>query len=215
MNISERASPGAGLVMVTMARGPRKKAAELALRQGNPGRRSRSGLEAAAGIGSAKLASTSDFPAPPDLDPAAVPYWHQSVAWLTSQNMLKGVEPHALARYCEYYAMWRSARAAMADRRTSTGIRPTYETKTQHGTMRRVRPEWKIMMDCERELKQLGDRFGFTPAARASLFTRLAETRDTKPLDSARRGSADAVKPDGPIGAALAARTDPPPSTKH
>lgn len=197
-----------------MARGPRKKPAELALRQGNPGRRSRKGLEAAAAIASGSTSDHADFPPPPDLDEAAIPFWRQSVAWLTSQNMLKGVEPHALARYCEYYAMWRNARSAMSDRRARSGIRATYETKTQHGTMRRVRPEWKIMMDCERELKQLGDRFGFTPAARASLFQRLAEARDTgKPLDGRRQAPA---KSDGPIGAALSARPPAPPAdTKH
>jgi len=184
-------------------RGPRRKPAEIEAKQGNPGKRAKRVVEAA--LAAEKAASGASV-APPvaeevivppaDLDPLAAPFWREASRWLMLTGRLKGVESYSLARYCEYYAVWRAARESLRDKRTRSGIRTTYTTKSAHGTMQRQRPEWRTMLDCEREMRQLGDRFGLTPAARASLLSRLAEVRDPdgpKPNGTEATGAAAAV----------------------
>lgn len=167
-----------------MARGPRRKPADIEKKQGNPGRRSKKARAAIAAIADEAPADISQPPA--DLDEIARPYWASAAAYLSDRGLLKGVEPDTLARYCEYYAMWRAMRSELRDGRRKSGLRLIYETNTKHGTMQRLRPQFRAMMECERELRNISDRFGLTPSTRAALMTRLAEARDPKSPPMAR-----------------------------
>lgn len=182
-------------------RGPKKKPAEIAAKQGNPGKQKRhrpafgSGralLDASARATTAPSAPETDPPAitpPADLDPLALPLWTEAVRWLSAVDMLKQTDLGALARYCEYYVLWRAARTALSDTRAKSGLRITYTTRSKHGNMERLRPQWRAMMDCEQQLRQLEDRFGLSPSMRTQLAVRMASASDpTKPAMSRRLG---------------------------
>lgn len=213
-----------------MARGPQRKPAEIEAKLGHPRKQQRKVRKLPAGydapssetapqssLSGSSTATTSPpdalTTAPADISPLAVPHWDHLAATLVARQVLRRTDVDALARYCEYSALWRAIRTALSDTRAASGLRVTYTTRSKHGSMTRLRPEWKALLDVERELRLLGDRFGLTPTTRAALFARIADSRDPeKPPQAPGLGSV-AAPSDVPAAAPDGAQLPPRPAS--
>ncbi len=164
-----------------MPRGRRRKPAELDIHLGNPSKRNRKALEAAAATGAASgdAASVSpDIPPPPiDLSSRGLAIWAALYDYLNLRNQIKSGDAYALSRLCELHDQ-RSDLLARC--RTRSGkFQPVYKTKTTTGaTKYATRPEWIEARALLSAIVALEREFGLTPSARASVIGKLAEARD-------------------------------------
>jgi hypothetical protein len=71
----------------------------------------------------------------------------------------------AYGRWASYVHMWITMRAKLAS--------PIYTSKSKHGSLRRKRPEFSVMLDLERAVKNLEDRLGLNPVTRQSIINGL------------------------------------------
>lgn len=193
-----------------MRPGPKRKPAEKALRQGNPGKRKRKDLEAAAAP--APAATVPTIAPPPGLLPGIAAVWRTYTQTPIGQLVVKAGDVFALERLCTYWYEWRELSKALQDSRTRTGLRLTEKVKRErYGTVSKVRPEALLRTQIEKDIRALEAKFGADPSSRAAVMQHLAEARDaTKPAMSGAPGSAprDDTTPDGvppppssPIGA--------------
>lgn len=148
----------------------------MQLKKGNPGHRSRAGLEAAAADLSSSTTAHHAMPTPPlTLTERELEIWRRLVDLLTARMTLKSSDHMTLARYCRYAAMWSHSSEDLADRRTKSGMRLTYKTPAGREY---VRPGYRVMIDAEAKLLAIEREFGLTPSSRASVVARLADVRD-------------------------------------
>ncbi len=173
-------------------RGPARRSAEMELRRGNPGKRSRRKLEAAA-------APTTDPQAiaPPEyLSEAVKKIWQTYINSSVGQSILKAGDLPALERMCTYLHEWRVCTFALHDHRTPTGLRMFTREKRTYGTVTKIRPEFTTRQGLEDKIRALEAKFGATPSDRARVMHGLADIRDpVKPPLSAPPGSQSATGP--------------------
>lgn len=191
-----------------MTRGRRKKPAELAAKQGNPGRRSSRALAAAlAGTVPTALPSDSAPPPPRGISEAAAEIWREYAPDLIDRGVYKASDRGALKRLCQYQADWDALNEALMDGRCKGGMKLTEtHNRDYYGKVTKVRAEAAKRDDLERRIRDLETHFGMTPSSRASILSRLAEVRDPRaPLANrpAPGSSTDApgqAPPASPVG---------------
>lgn len=106
----------------------------------------------------------------------------------------------AFARYCDHVARWIDLRKSVEKKGE------TYETRSKHGRMLRINPQFQAMLMLEEKIGKLEDRFGLTPAQREALQARMNDPPAARKLptalpDPAAPGSgASAPIPSTPLG---------------
>ncbi|MEQ8251566.1 MAG: phage terminase small subunit P27 family [Oceanibaculum nanhaiense] len=141
-------------------RGRKPQSAEMREAKGNPGRRSHARTPDT--LAPAKLT------APKELTKAAKEIWDRTAAPLARINFLRETDRAAFARYCHHLAEW----WVLTRQLRKDGL--TYVTTSNHGTMKRLNPDFVARQRIEDRLETLEDRFGLTPAARQQILQRLA-----------------------------------------
>lgn len=175
--------------------------AEKAIKLGNPGKRPRKSLAAAARPDQPAPPEINAPPCPLTLGPAGRLIWAALFDYLDRRQQLKYGDHHALARLCKMYEEQDLLYAACRNRRGA--FSPTYRTKTTTGATKIVvRPEYRLANEMKPAILALEREFGLTPSSRAAVVQKLAEARDperpqTTPGAAARRPDA-AAQPDAP-----------------
>jgi P27 family predicted phage terminase small subunit len=129
--------------------------------RGNPGRRP---IAATAASGPAD----SGAGAPDWLAAEAREIWARLAPDLRQNNLIKALDELTFARYCENFALWLQARAALA---AGTLVKTT---TSEHVTMERLDKNLQAMLLLEKRLVDLEDRFGLNPGARQRIFAQRA-----------------------------------------
>lgn len=123
--------------------------------------------------------------------------WRRLAPMLQKLRLLHEIDGTAFANYCLLYAEWRKAADAITRRGTS------YKTVTKHGTMERLRPEFRVMTECTRLMQRMLSEFGLTPSARARIGTAIASGQMKLPLsptESETKPKDPRPYVDGPVG---------------
>lgn len=195
-----------------MTRGRLKKPAELAAKQGNPGRRSTRSLSAALAGTVAPAAQSDAAPPPPrGISEAAAEIWREYAPDLIARGVYKASDRGALKRLCQYQADWDALNEALMDGRCKGGMKLT-EThdREYYGKVTKVRAEAIKRDDLERRIRDLETHFGMTPSSRASVLSRLAEVRDpraplaSRPASAASNDAPTQTPPASPVGLLMA-----------
>ncbi len=122
-----------------------------------------------------------DRPDRPDwVADAARECWEYIVPYLEAMRVLSKADRNALARYCEYYALWLLARERV---RVHGMTDPVYD-KEGNPIGEQESAAFKAMLKLNDMLCRLEACFGLTPSARSRLTVSPAETK--KP-DGGRR----------------------------
>ena len=104
------------------------------------------------------------LPPPPTLSVKASEVWRRVMPQLTGAGVLADVDVSVLEQFCTSWVHWQ---AAVADVEAN-GV--TMEQVTREGFPRKVaNPAVSIEIALSVELRQLGDRLGLSPSARARL----------------------------------------------
>lgn len=160
-------------------RGPKPKPAEVAEKQGNPGRRpivkprERSATPVIAGQ------------APDWLDEMGLHVWQTYMPRLKGMGYVKDTDMAAFARLCDHTSRWLRLRTKVNERGES------YTTESRHGKMERMNPDFVAMLRIEGQMTALEDRFGLTPSARQQILARITEPADI-PLNISGDGEGQA-----------------------
>jgi P27 family predicted phage terminase small subunit len=101
--------------------------------------------------------------APEWLDEAGRAVWQITAPELRRFGLLTAAEEPALARYCDHMARWLKLREKV------NLVGETYETESKHGKLQRINPDLNAMMQIERSIENLEDRFALTPLMRFKL----------------------------------------------
>lgn len=188
-----------------MSRGPKRQPAEVALRKGNPGKRKRTALEAAAGGAEPLRDAQPSIPNPPSqLTKRGRHHWREVVAHLVARMQLRDGDLRALARYCNYLSDIEACRSALMTKGGEPRL--TYRTTSTSGaTIFKPRPELQIMKELETKVISIEREYGLTPSSRATVSTKLLEASSSgKPVPAARAAPAPqdtaspSAKPDIP-----------------
>ncbi len=89
--------------------------------------------------------------------------WQRVCGILTTAKILTEGDLDAVGRYCVLLWMSREATANLE----ATG--PVIEYETRHGKTVKPNPSARVVLDCARELRALGERLGFDPVSRQRL----------------------------------------------
>lgn len=177
--------------------GPKRKPAEKEHRLGNPSKRKRAAIDAAAAP-----SATPELLPPAHLSDGVREVWNAYITTPIGQTIVKAGDLPALERLCTYTWEWRIMTAALQDKRCTSGLRLTHTSKRErYGTVTKIRPEFHLRAQLEDKIRQLEASFGANPSARAKVMHDLAETRDkTRPQI-----------PSPPQSPTVAAKSAPPP----
>lgn len=182
-----------------MARtGSGRKSKPRALKElaGNPGKRSlgrdldappQEELEAAKSLATATLAP------PTWLNKTAAKEWKRLAPILQRLRLLGQVDASALAQYCMWWGVWSAAAQAV------NRIGSTYKTKSKHGSIDRVRPQFAVLEKAQRMMNRLSTEFGLTPAARSSLGRALVDPANQPELGLPTPAGADRPRDPRPL----------------
>jgi len=99
---------------------------------------------------------------PPELGPLARQEWDRIVGELTSLGVLSSFDRGPLAAYCNAYALWIEAIAAV--QKFGAMIKSPNGYPTQSPYLATVNRQAEIMM-------RIASEFGFTPASRSRIFS--------------------------------------------
>lgn len=143
-----------------MRRGRRPKPDALKIAQGNPGKRP---------IATSPAPSTADqahrIEPPPELKHrGALNVWARLQWRLASLNFIQATDADALARYCEYLALWYDLAQKINVNRL------VVKTKSAQVEMDRLDRKFQAMLLLDKRLESLEDRFGLNPQARHQLL---------------------------------------------
>lgn len=119
-----------------------------------------------------------------ELDPVASAKWDEMVEHLAALGVLSFVDKHILTRYCVLYSQWAKCQEIL---RTREG--PTFQVfKDGQVIDVRVYPEVNIAAHLFDHLLKIEDRFGLSPASRASLRTKavMNSVREVPVKDKSR-----------------------------
>lgn len=113
---------------------------------------------------------------PPDhLSDRGKEVWRRIAPGLIAANILRDTDVEVFSLFVEALGeFWTAAETCRVE-----GM--TYETVSNHGTMKRVHPAYVIMDRSRREATRLALQFGLTPAARVQLFAHLARKSGLSP----------------------------------
>lgn len=115
------------------------------------------------------IADVSIIAAPAWLSDEGLTHWGVLAASLNKLGLLDQLDVTTLASYCEAVARYQKMSLYLAEH----GM--TYVTKSKHGELTRLRPEYKVMNDAFKEMRSLLGEFGFSPSSR----TRVAQSART------------------------------------
>lgn len=133
-------------------RGRKPKPTALKVLAGNPGKRP---------LNRAEPKPTLAMPeCPEELSPAAKTEWARMVQELAPLKMLTALDRAALAAYCEAYALWLEAIAAI--RKYGTMVKSPSGYPMQSPYVAIANRQAEIMM-------RIAGEFGFTPASRSRI----------------------------------------------
>jgi len=138
-------------------RGRRPDPAAVRVAKGNPGRRP---IVQAPDEASAR--------APEWLNDAAREIWARLAPDLARMNLLKRPDELTFGRYCENFALWLKARAALGQGDL------VVETVSEHVTMDRLNKNLHAMLLLEKALINVEDRFGMNPSNRQRIYAQRA-----------------------------------------
>lgn len=167
-----------------MKPGRKKKPAAKAKAQGNPGHRK---------IKTTTPAQPSDPSIPEWLDAVGRQVWSLYMPKLALLGYVRDTDLLAFARYCDHSARWLRVRALVEMNGEA------YETRSKHGKMLRLNPNFQAMLRIEDQLTKLEDRFGLAPASRESILSRLNEPTQP-PILVKDRGTQATGMPSSPVG---------------
>lgn len=103
---------------------------------------------------------TDGPPMPEHLPTECAPDWTRICGLLTAAGILTDADLDAVARIVFLLDMERRARKDLS----KDG--PTVKLQTKHGEVHKPHPSFKVLMETGRELRALGERFGFDPYSR-------------------------------------------------
>lgn len=139
-----------------MTKGRKPKPARLKVIDGNPGGK--------AAVAAQDLKAPIEQPQPPNwLSKDVRAIWDEILPELERLGVTARVDVYTIATYCTI--MDRKIKAQMFI--DEHGL--TYITKGPAGTMERIRPQVKMMEDCEKQLRAYAAEFGMTPSSRTRL----------------------------------------------
>lgn len=142
--------------------------------QGNPGRRKLVTKE-----NPAAKAADENLPAvggvPSQLSRDGKKIWQELVPTLSQIRFVRSTDRQMLARYCENLAEWWAATKRLRKEGT------TYWTKSNHGDLKRINPDFTVQDRLDRRLIALEDRIGLSPQARQNLLLKLANALPPAP----------------------------------
>lgn len=110
------------------------------------------------------------LPVPDTLNHDGQAIWVQITSRLASLGLLYDVSVPILESYCMSYQMMVDAHDFIR--------RNGY--KDEDG---RIYPEWKVFQDCQKEVRAIADRFGFTPSSAARIPMAPPEKPKENPFD--------------------------------
>lgn len=127
--------------------------------RGNPGRRP---------IEAQVPEVESDARAPAWLNAEARGIWGRLAPELTRMNLLKATDALTFGRYCQNFALWLKAAAALDNEDL------VKETSSEHVVMDRLNKNLQAMLLLDRRLTDTEDRFGLNPSDRQRIFAQRA-----------------------------------------
>lgn len=145
-----------------MKRGPKPKPAAKARKQGNPGHRP---------IKEQPKVEPADDSIPKFLEVDARAIWSSLMPTFLALGYFLDTDKLAFARYCDHTARWLRMRRKV----DKTG--ETYETRSKHGRMKRINPDFQAMLMLEEKIARLEDRFGLSPVQREAILSRMQEPK--------------------------------------
>ena len=97
--------------------------------------------------------------------------WDRLVPQLEAMHVIAAIDREALARYCTIWMRWREAEAFISE----NGLTYERHDKDGEGLGPRAFPQVKIASDLASHLGRLEQKFGLSPADRASVETLSSE----------------------------------------
>jgi P27 family predicted phage terminase small subunit len=134
-------------------RGRKPKPTEVKRRAGNPGKRKLNDAEP-------QFTAAIATQPPPFLATAAKEVWAVLAVELERSGVLKAVDLGTLAMYCQAYARWKDAEAAIA----SAGILTTNDKGVEI-----VNPAVRVSDMSVKQMVRLASELGITPASRSKV----------------------------------------------
>lgn len=110
------------------------------------------------------------------LEGAGLEEWNRLAPTLQAAKLLTVADGNAFARYCRDLADWLKLRTEM----DASGL--SYETKSAHGDMLRVHPNFLIAYRLQQSMLAIEDRFGLNPVERQRIFAERARSGTTGDL---------------------------------
>lgn len=89
--------------------------------------------------------------------------WYRVCDLLQKSKILTPHDLDAVGRYCVLMDMSRQAQ------KTLSADGPTIKYTTRHGETHKPHPAFRVLLDASRELRAIGERWGFDPYARQKL----------------------------------------------
>ena len=153
-----------------MSRGRRPDPQAVRDAKGNPGKRAKVTVDAAA------VKPTGAIKPLAKLTPAAIAIWQSLGPDLERLNFIRGTDRELFGRYCqtivEYWEATRHLRAEGS----------VYWTDTVHGKMKRINPYFLIQERLAARLIPMEDRLGLNPASRQQFLIRLSNLNPQLPF---------------------------------
>lgn len=112
--------------------------------------------------------------------------WFRICGLLAGLGILTNADLDSVGRYVLLLQMQRQATAEL-----STG--PTVKTTTRHGEVHKQHPAFKVLLECSRELRAIGEKLGFDPLSRQRI--NLTNPPEAKDHDSFKRNLARLENP--------------------
>ncbi len=138
------------------------KSAEEKKLRGNPGRRP---IEISSSSDKNKKSNMPEMPV--DLNQDAKIVWNEIYKDFLELGVIEKVDRIMLEQFCNVVARKRKIQALL-DAEDYTVI-----SQSKHGTMMRLRPEYQVLRDCEKEIRTIADQFGLNPLSRKRVISDL------------------------------------------
>ena len=155
-----------------MSRGRRPDPQAVRDAKGNPGKRAKPVVDAAAMKPGGIIKPLAK------LTPAAAAIWQSLGPDLERLNFIRGTDRELFGRYCqtvvEYWEATRHLRLEGS----------VYWTETLHGKMKRINPYFLVQERLAARLVPMEDRLGLNPASRQQLLIRLSTLNPQLPFNS-------------------------------
>ena len=149
-------------------RGPKPEPAAVKRAKGNPGRRPIGDdpviVQLQEGETAERALRVISVSPPKSLKGEALQIWKRLAPQLVRLKLLVPIDAETFGRYCRNFARWEKMQRIL----DSEG--ETYESVSQHGTLKRAHPAYLIADRLERQLLAAEANFGLNPAERQRIF---------------------------------------------